>query len=151
MSATLTMQVAIEAHTFKNPRLPHFLNNRDDIVCLMFRPPLLSAITMQSGSCNDWCRKFICNIHRQYYHKETQYIWRCWKSLKRPGILCFHWDNPKDHYYGHNNIFFFLFIKNSNLVYTNKPFVSNLICYCEFTKYLFYNNHFGSVNISALS
>jgi hypothetical protein len=44
----------------------------------------------------------------------------------------------------------FLFIKNSNLVYTNKPFVSNLICYCEFTKYLFYNNHFGSDNISAL-
>jgi hypothetical protein len=36
------------------------------------------------------------------------------------------------------------FIKNSNLVYTN------LICYCEFTNYLFYNNHFGSVNISAL-
>jgi hypothetical protein len=33
-----------------------------------------------------------------------------------------------------------LFIKNNNLVYTNKPFVSNLICYCEFTKYLFYNN-----------
>jgi hypothetical protein len=31
-----------------------------------------------------------------------------------------------------------LFIKNSNLVYTNKPFVSNLICYCECTKYLFY-------------
>jgi hypothetical protein len=51
-------------------------------------------------------------------------------------------------------IFFFslsLFIKNSNLVYTNKPFVSNVICYCEFTKYLFYNNHFGSDNISALS
>jgi hypothetical protein len=43
-----------------------------------------------------------------------------------------------------------LFIKNSNLVYTNKPFVSNLICYCEFTKYLFYINHFGSDNISAL-
>jgi hypothetical protein len=43
-----------------------------------------------------------------------------------------------------------LFIKNSNLVYTNKPFVSNLICYCEFTKYLFYNNYFGSDNISAL-
>jgi hypothetical protein len=43
-----------------------------------------------------------------------------------------------------------LFIKNSNLVYTNKPFVSNLFCYCEFTKYLFYNNHFGSDNISAL-
>jgi hypothetical protein len=43
-----------------------------------------------------------------------------------------------------------LFIKNSNLVYTNKPFVSNLICYCEFTKYLFYDNHFGSDNISAL-
>jgi hypothetical protein len=39
-----------------------------------------------------------------------------------------------------------LFIKNSNLVYTNKPFVSNLICYCKFTKYLFYNNHFGSDN-----
>jgi hypothetical protein len=35
--------------------------------------------------------------------------------------------------------FLSLFIKNSNLVYTNKPFVSNLICYCEFTKYLFYN------------
>jgi hypothetical protein len=44
-----------------------------------------------------------------------------------------------------------LFIKNSNLVHTNKPFVSNLISYCEFTKYLFYNNHFGSDNISALS
>jgi hypothetical protein len=43
-----------------------------------------------------------------------------------------------------------LFIKNSNLVYTNKPFVSTLICYCEFTKYLFYNSHFGSDNISAL-
>jgi hypothetical protein len=43
-----------------------------------------------------------------------------------------------------------LFIKNSNLVYTYKPFVSNLICYCEFTKYLFYNSHFGSDNISAL-
>jgi hypothetical protein len=43
----------------------------------------------------------------------------------------------------HNLLFFpplSLFIKNSNLVYTNKPFVSNLICYCEFTKYLFYNN-----------
>jgi hypothetical protein len=48
-------------------------------------------------------------------------------------------------------IFFLsLFIKNSNLVYTNKTFVSNLICYCEFTKYLFYNNHFGSDNIGAL-
>jgi hypothetical protein len=46
--------------------------------------------------------------------------------------------------------FFFSLFKNSNLVYTNKPFVSNLICYCEFTKYLFYNNHFGSDNISAL-
>jgi hypothetical protein len=34
--------------------------------------------------------------------------------------------------------------------YTNKPFVSNLICYCEFTKYLFYNSYFGSDNISAL-
>jgi hypothetical protein len=43
-----------------------------------------------------------------------------------------------------------LFNKNNNLVYTNKPFVSNLICYCEFTQYLFYNNHFGSDNISAL-
>jgi hypothetical protein len=31
-----------------------------------------------------------------------------------------------------------------------KPLVSNLICYCEFTKYLFYNSHFGSDNISAL-
>jgi hypothetical protein len=49
------------------------------------------------------------------------------------------------------NISLSLFIKNSNLVYTNKPFVSNLICYCEFTKYFFYNNHFGSDNISALS
>jgi hypothetical protein len=51
------------------------------------------------------------------------------------------------------SVYFFLslFIKNSNLVYTNKPFVSNLICYCEFTKYLFRNNHFGSDNISALT
>jgi coproporphyrinogen III oxidase-like Fe-S oxidoreductase len=43
-----------------------------------------------------------------------------------------------------------LIIKNSYLVYIKNPFVSNLICYCEFTKYLFYNNHFGSDNINAL-
>jgi hypothetical protein len=44
----------------------------------------------------------------------------------------------------YNRLWFFLslFFKNSNLVYSNKQFVSNLICYCEFTKYLFYNNHF---------
>jgi hypothetical protein len=55
--------------------------------------------------------------------------------------------------FGYVQLIFFLslFIKNSNLVYTNKPFISNLICYCEFTKYLFYNNYLGSDNISALS
>jgi coproporphyrinogen III oxidase-like Fe-S oxidoreductase len=54
------------------------------------------------------------------------------------------------HNTGYFSLSLSLFIKNSNLVYINKPFVSNLICYCEFTKYLLYNSHFSSDNISAL-